>query len=813
MRASHIDSGFRAAVVFTALSLSTGCIQWFSGDVADGVGRLTVRSVAAIAVLANNDATCGFASDAVLLNPRIEGKAGGEGAAILTVSDCVIEVEDHVLSEDCDGVQTIVSGRLTISAERRVEGRLTGDTEMPVVPSHADAVTVTIERAALEQFVVKTSASDAFLAIKSGSLSATVSPRMALSASLGVCSVATSNTAFRNIRYQDAELHVSNAGMEFDVDVPSSDVSAQAGVGPLGENAIQGSVTVWDSNETVPGDGDGLDPEYDAASFAGSFSCTDDLRLPISSACDPTQMLGHNAARVSIRNFAVLAGELQADTRCGFSSQSAIDNIEMVGTVGRPDGQAIYRARECTIDFPVVTQVTEYCDGSTVSVKGRAKVVSGTMTVTGHLTGDPDQPIVPSSREPARIELVAEIDTWETFASTSDNSLLYRGGTIAGTLLPQMAVDTSLGACAITTTVATFQGIEMRGIDATLHAGTMAFDLHLDRSALSSVTGNRGDLENYLQGELYADGQHVAIPEDDTALDPAYDREAFFNLYACKENIYIPSSDAECDFDKSLATNASRLLVKTIGSIMGVADGDETCGYHAIDRMIPADFTDHGDGTGTARWVIQDCVLGDATHMKLVDEDCKGKQTYFSGTATVTGTKTVTGELTAAYPPIQPLHRRAVRFDVQEIHLRDFAVIDYAAGSDAPQPYLVIHDAVMRGVLVPVTGEAIAHPRRYYIATPVLEFRGVELVSAAVTLHYGDGLFDFTLSQADLDAFNGEYQGSSNSLSGSIRFEGDRYDVPGNDYDPGLDPKYDAAAFAASYACKPNLLEPIPAQE
>jgi hypothetical protein len=112
-----------------------------------------------------------------------------------------------------------------------------------------------------------------------------------------------------------------------------------------------------------------------------------------------------------------------------------------------------------------------------------------------------------------------------------------------------------------------------------------------------------------------------------------------------------------------------------------------------------------------------------------------------------------------------------------------------------------------------VTGEAIAHPRRYYIATPVLEFRGVELVSAAVTLHYGDGLFDFTLSQADLDAFNGEYKGSSNSLSGSIRFEGDRYDVPGNEYDSGLDPKYDAAAFAASYACKPNLLEPIPAQE
>jgi len=57
-------------------------------------------------------------------------------------------------------------------------------------------------------------------------------------------------------------------------------------------------------------------------------------------------------------------------------------------------------------------------------------------------------------------------------------------------------------------------------------------------------------------------------------------------------------------------------------------------------------------------------------------------------------------------------------------------------------------------------------------------------------------------------AFNGTYDGQSNSISGSVTVGGTAVPLA----DPRLNPDFDQDAFDATYACTPDLVEPVPAQ-
>ena len=82
-------------------------------------------------------------------------------------------------------------------------------------------------------------------------------------------------------------------------------------------------------------------------------------------------------------------------------------------------------------------------------VVGRA-YVSGTKTLTGYLTGDPAQPIVPTNRVPATIQISAETQGWSVQASDSDQYLTALTGQLSGTIQPRTALDSTKGVCSIT---------------------------------------------------------------------------------------------------------------------------------------------------------------------------------------------------------------------------------------------------------------------------------------------------------------------------------------------------------------------------
>src|SRR5688500_14409057 len=148
----------RTPLTFCTLAFCTAaCAECAPGRVSSGVARLTIRNLGAIAELINQDPICGFESEAVKNDPSLDRKAG---RATWRVEECTIDLSEPFEKIDCNGVATRMSGKVTVTADRIVEGTITGDEENPVAPTHPDAVTVDISEARFEDFVVTVSGNE-----------------------------------------------------------------------------------------------------------------------------------------------------------------------------------------------------------------------------------------------------------------------------------------------------------------------------------------------------------------------------------------------------------------------------------------------------------------------------------------------------------------------------------------------------------------------------------------------------------------------------------------------------------------------------
>src|SRR5688572_13123415 len=85
---------------------SAACEKCAPDLVGQGLARLTIRNVGAIANAVNADSKCGFESPAIKNNPVISGAAGQAGTVTWRVDDCEIEFADDEIPEstDCNGV-------------------------------------------------------------------------------------------------------------------------------------------------------------------------------------------------------------------------------------------------------------------------------------------------------------------------------------------------------------------------------------------------------------------------------------------------------------------------------------------------------------------------------------------------------------------------------------------------------------------------------------------------------------------------------------------------------------------------------------
>lgn len=789
------------------------CAGVLGPRLAQNAARLSIRSFGRVLSALDADTVCGFSSDAVLTTARLEGEIGGEGSATFTTQECALDFgASTVIKTSCTGDETVASGRVIVRGTKRVTGRLTGDVSTPVVPTSAAPAELSMEVVAFQELRIQESGTA--LTLTTGAMSGVVQPMVVADAEQsGLCAFTSGITRFADVRYTaPTTVRIESSSGTFGATIEDSNLMAVNGTWGSDTNLLDGTIVLDGEPYSLPTDpsDDGLVPDYDEETFAAGWQCGS-VQLPVSTACDPTPALAQGAAQLSIQTIGTLAKVLDADARCGFSSPAVLAGAAITGDLGFDGGAVVYEVdAPCSFDFGEKTTVATDCNGKRVYASGRVQL-TGTKMVEGIVSGDPAQPIVPTTWQPATLDVRASFDRFALWADPEVNVLEIERGALSGRMSPRVARDTASGACSISTPVATFSNIAYEQAAVTVVKDDKRFDLNVARSMLNAQNGAGEAQTNYLAGTIFVDGKAFPVPGSGApVLDPEFDAATFDASYACIENIDVPDTEQACDMKHVLASGVARLLALTAGTLASEINKDDECGFE--DFWVKTDPTrvvgDSGD-QGLLEWEIDDCRLRN-NGSAPVYVDCYGRQRFFDVDLTVDAMRTVTGEretILVLVDSIIPNSHDAVTIALQDVEIARLELYEREGDLSAPFRGIRAEGGRLSATVQPIVGENAGDRGRYDVPTPVVHITNLSLSAAPVTVQSGPKTFKFQVDAADVEAFNGSWDeaGMTNYLSGSVVIDGETIPL-------GVLPLvdgFDQSEFDARYACTNALVDLI----
>lgn len=784
-------------------------------QLAQGASRLTVRTFGMLVNALDKDTNCGFSSAATLAQATTLGTVGGTGNVEIKTTGCTLQFPaNHVIGTSCTGVETTVSGRVTVSGVKIIEGRLTGDMFEPAVPMKDSPARIEITSAQFDNFTV---ASDGTaLEVTSGGLSGVLIPRVAKDSTRGACSVETGIARFENLSWQKADVIVKSPSGRFATHLDASHLRAVNGQWHGDTNMLRGSISVQGTHydlPAIPGD-DGLDPEYDQAKFDAGWQCGD-VAMPPSFECHFVDPLAQGASQLSIKVLGTLAGALEADEACGFASPTVLDGVQLFGDPGRPGGTATFEiVTPCELSYPQPFAIEEDCNGTKTWVQGTARV-TGTKSIHGWLSGHPVDAAVPERRDAVDISLDANFDDFKVWMEPGQHSLqIFKGG-LSGTLHPRLAVDTVRGACGLPTPVAQFEHVTYRDAEVRIVSEGKTFDITVNNSLLEAQNGSKDGRTNFLAGTIVVDGDTLPVPTDGGApvLDPEYDSANFTRSFACTADMRIPVSDDDCDLRQTIGEGAARLVVQTLGTVTKLVNEDNDCGFES--NLTDPDVVQGQPGEyGQMEWQVDLCEMRRAADRvdRSISEDCNDTGTYYEGAATASARRVVRGIrenidiLFLRFYSISPNARDSVDVHLQGVTFDEFKTYEMEQGALEPRRALTVHSGYMTAFVQPVLGENRRNRGTYDVPTPLAHLQNIELRNATVTVFNEGMTFKVDIDSLSLNAFNGSYRGERNWIDGSLVVDG----LPITFNMEDLDPEYDQAVFDERYECTSNLVSTVP---
>lgn len=807
------------------LVLVTGCEECAPKLVAQGVARLTIRNFGSIAQLINEDTRCGFESEAVKGRPVISAEPGETGTVRYEVKNCRMSFSKQSphLSENCTRDVTGVAGAVTVTAVRSIRGYITGDPNQPVIPDGSDAVKLEITSAEFENFQVDSTTGPEYMIMVSGKISGKVTPLIAAAADTGVCSIPTGNILIEDVKYSDALVRVFADGRDFEVPIATSNLKAIHGQVGAQENLLIGEIQVWEATQTVPTSPEevGLDPEYDREKHYASFECAENLALPlIYDECrtDIRPLIAQGASQLAVQLIGNLARYLDGNSSCGYESDAVIAGVQVEGVLGDRGGQGRWVIDEpCELVFAQPTVLNTNCHGKSVIVQGRVQL-TGEKIVRGIVSGQLAEPIVPTSWEPAKVQIKADFDDFSMWTDPSGHKLSIESGGLSAKLEARMAKDRIRGACSKKTPLSHFTEISYENAKLRLETGGSRFEFTATTSNLEAQNGKRGNLENYLAGTIQLGSDQFEIPIGDSPiLDPEYEPAHFLAGFNCDPDLVVLQNDEACNMYDVIGQGLGRLTVMALGTIAGMTNSDSDCGFESRRVLLrPSDVQGQPGSQGQMQWSISDCVLTRGPSSPPVETDCLGREKFVNGTARVSACRTVSGTREklinigsiSIIDSIVPNSPESVQLNLQNVELNRFFVFELEPGQSIPQRSIMIRSGTLSAIVSPITGENQSEVGTFDIGTPVAHMTNIRLQNADVTITSEGKTFNLHVDDAALEAFNGSYAGAgmTNLLRGTLWIEGHEVSFPSSSF---LDPEYDQADFDARYACTEDLRQTI----
>lgn len=760
--------------------------------------------------LLESDTTCGFNSSAVQGSAVVQGQVGLPGTKTLQVQNCTIAMPGKglTLKGDCAGHADHLTGEVTVSATKVMRGVLTNDPGTPVVPMTDAAVDYQIKSSSFKEVTIQHQ--PRVVTFHSGSLSGTVHARVAQGTNYGVCQVPTTIAEFEGV-------NLSNAGLTLSTDrsttvtatVVSSELSGINGNWEgKGENVLGGTISTGGQSVRLPVDDDpnskAFDTAYDPVSFGASWQCAAGLAKPVSFDCSKISLpVPETVSRLAIGMLGAIAGYIEKEATCGFSSPAVISGASYSDSVGN-QGTGNFTVQSCVLNFPQLTPVSTDCiNRRTVSVQGKV-TVNATKTMKGYLTGSSSQPVLPNSLDATAFNLSLSLDgvTYVDDSPGGKIGMTVQSGTLSGGVQPRMALDKTTSACSLSTPITTFSNVTMgTGTMVNLSFPGLSYPAPVTALQLNGQSGQGSGGTNVISGTVGISGNNSTFPiRGSSALDPNYTQAIFDQSYQCG-NLQVAKTDADCDFTPQIALQAGRALPLIVQAIATEVSADQNCGLDVQDGQLQPQLSRDG-ALSVGTWYAPHGGGGTCQFGAAQQQDCDGGVVNLNGRFPVSAQLVVRGD-------------RANMRGTDYINPRS---------PDAPTDYLLTvsnftglsvtsarNNVVTQGIQMP-SGTLSAHFNpimgletnrqfTYLTATPVNRFVDIDLQGPApVTLTFNGMQFNANLGEAHVTyAFSGTYVNASNvkesnALQATVTLNGRSFDV--NDR---LDPNYDPQEFNNRY--------------
>lgn len=806
-----LDERYQATAFVEVVACEPGAllpVRYECGAPSDAAAaRLAAGAVdllAVVAQLARVEPTCGFDK-----TPPVVQANGA--VALKRIEACRIDLAGGITIEGgCGQAPLVVSGAAVVTGTMRVAGRSTGGDVADVLPSGDDALAIDLEEVALDGFSVRRG-DRRFVA--SGFAAGRVEPRLARSEETGLCTVATPITNVTDVRLPSliALLDAPDAHAEG----VFSAASLAATIGTWHEeNTIVGSVTLSEQNYEIA---DAFDPSYDRAAFDAGWQCGE-VAAANPFVCDADSSVGLDVGRHTVLAFQTLTELLEADEICGFSSGAVKAGTQIAGAVGTADGNGVFSVAACAISFDEPTVVSQDCHGRRTWVEGRA-VLSGTKTIDGWVTGDPTEPMLATARTGVRYDLTAELDSLRVWAD-DDVEITLRTGTLDGVYAPRVAIDESNGACTMLTPEAHVRDLNLSGAAVVLRRAGRSMTSEIGSTALAATIGRHAeDDENRISGLVTIDGKAITLASQ--SLVSNFDARTFVSSFSCREGMFIPFDDRDCDMKKVLGEVGARLLVQAIGGVSQVAGRDDfDCAFGSRDTLTnPSEVIGDIGEDGAVIWDVTDCRLafGNNQQGEPFTTNCIDHGSYFDGAATIDGTRQMVGirDETRGADYIHPQTPNATTIEYRNVVFAEFSSYSLAPGETVPEQQMWIHSGSATGRVEPFMAEGDGSHEAfdegdYTVPSPLARIRGLRANAIDATILFDHKRFRVLIDDSSIDAFSGSWVGAvgeTNDISGTISIAGENVTLMRSGE---LNPDYDQAELDASYECANRLLRTLP---
>ena len=227
--------------------------------------------------------------------------------------------------------------------------------------------------------------------------------------------------------------------------------------------------------------------------------------------------------------------------------------------------------------------------------------------------------------------------------------------------------------------------------------------------------------------------------------------------------------------------------------------------------LITPDIVEGDNGEqGRLVWSIDDCEFGGSATTPN-STSCLGQSTFMDGSYSIDARRTVVGLRDTSYiifDSIIPDNPNSVSIELTDARVRNYRIFDVRPDATEAFRAFELASARIAGIVDPITGENRQNRGAYEIATPVARFENIRILEPTRAIVFNEGkTFNVLVSSANLDAFNGSYEGLSatNYIRGQVVIDGTVVAI-----DAPLDPEFEQTAFDASYACTQDLVATIP---